>query len=182
MASLIPSITATGMIGVGVPKYALAIATGISIWIPQVKVITADTGTLGVGAGTPTPIILPIPVLYGNLVAGMLSQGLAGVLMPAMMAGLANGLAGAFFQAVTSTIHPVVGAGGGVATFRALPATPSMLLGFASAGLVGDGPIKKARAVGMALDRTFASLVLPIGIVGPPSVSPSAGAGVGNII
>lgn len=182
MTTLIPSLAASGMLGIGVPKYALGIATGISIWLPQVKILTVDTGTAGVGAGTPTPIIIPVPVLYANLVAGMTSQGLAGPLMPAMMLGLANGLTASFAQGVTSTLHPTVGVGGGVATFRATPATSSILAGFASAGLLGDGPAKKARAIGSALDRTFASLILPIAIVGPPSIAPSAGTGVGNII
>lgn len=182
MGVLIPNLVSSGMIGTGVPKYAQAIATGLSIWVPQVKILTVDTGTLGVGLGVPVPLIVPVPVLYANLVSSMIAQGLAGPLMPALMAGLATGLASSFGQMVTQTNHPTVGLGGGVATFRATPATPSMLLGFSSVGMSGSGPTKKARALGSALDRIFASLIMPVGIVGPPSIAPSGGAGFGNIV
>lgn len=182
MSVLVPSLISAGMVGTGVSKYALGVSTGLQIWVPQVKILTVDVGTLGVGVGTPIPIIVPTPTLYANLVASMVAQGLAGPLMPALMLGLANGLTASFAQMLTQTVHPSVGVGSSVATFKAPPAVTSMLLGFSAAGMVGDGPTKKARSLGQALDQTLASLFLPIGIVGPPSIAPSGGAGFGNII
>ena len=95
--------------------------------------------------------------------------------------GLANALTQVFAQMVLNTTHPSVGAGGGAAKFLAPPAAPSILQGFQQAGMKGGATDKKAKALGRALDMTFAVLVMPVGIVGPPSISPGAGSGFGGI-
>jgi hypothetical protein len=182
MGALIPNLISVGMIGTGLPKYARGVALGLQQWIPKVRVNTIDTGTAGAGKNVPLPLVVPQPVLYLNLVAGMTAQKQIGVLMPAMAAGLANGLVICFAQTLVSTTHPSVGTGGGVAKFSAPPAAQSMISGFAQAGMVGDQATKKAKAIGGALDRTFAILVMPIAIVGPPSPAPSAGSGFGSLI
>jgi hypothetical protein len=53
-----------------------------------------------------------------------------------------------------------------------------MVAGFKSVGMVGLYTDRKALALGMALDTTFATLVEPVAIVG--SASPTAGSGVGT--
>lgn len=182
MGVLIPNFFSVAMIGTGVPKYARGVALGLQQWVPQVRVTTADTGTAGVGKNVPLPLVVPQQVLYGNLLAGMVAQKQVGVFMPQFIAGLANGLVQCFAQVVISTTHPSVGVGGGVAKFSAPPAAQSMISGFAQAGMVGDQAIKKACALATGLDRTFAILVMSIVIAGPPSPSPSAGSGFGNLI
>ena len=180
--ALMPNLLATGHLGLDTPKLAIAIATGVATWVPQIVVQTIDAGTLGVGKGVPIPLIIPQPILYGALLAGDASFGLLGILTPIMTLGIANGLVLGFLQMLTNTVHAGVGVGSGVARFIAPPAGPTMVGGFASAGMIGEDAAKKANAIGQGLDTTFASLVLPVVIVGAPTPAGGAGVGVGNII
>ena len=182
VGALIPNLVSTGMIGTGVPKYALGVALGLSNWIPKVRIQTVDAGTLGVGKSAPIPLIVPQPLLYTNLMIGAASQGLLGVFLPVFTVGLANGLVLSFAQMLINTTHPSVGAGAAVAKFLAPPAAMSMLQGFKQAGMNGNASDKKAKAIGRALDMTFAVLVMPVVIVGPPSISPGAGSGFGGLV
>lgn len=182
MGSVIPNLVSTGMIGTGVPQYARGVALGLSQWIPLVKVTTVDAGTAGVGKNVPLPLVVPNPLLQGNLLAGMASQGLVGLMMPLFITGLTNGLVISFAQMLVVTTHPSVGVGAGVAKLVAPPAAASIISGFAQAGMKGDATIRKALALASGLDGTFASLVLPVAIVGPPSPIGSAGSGFGNIL
>jgi len=179
---LFPNMASTGNIGGGVAKFASGVAGGLAVWIPKIQVITIDSGSLGVGSGGPMPLVVPSPLLYANLLTGSASFGILGPMDPLLELGLANGLMAAFTGMLVKTTHPGVGVGAATAKFQAPPAIPDMIAGFSAAGLVGDGPVKKASAVGMALDITFASLVMPVPIVGAPSPSGGAGAGFGQII
>lgn len=181
MGALIPNLISVAMIGTGLPKYARGVALGLQQWIPKIRVNTVDVGTAGAGKSAPVPLIVPQPILYANIIGGMVSQKQAGVLMPALALGLANGLVLCFGQTVINTTHPSVGAGGGVAKFFAPPAAQSMISGFQQAGMTGDQATKKAKALATGLDLTFAILVMPVAIVGPPSPSPSAGSGFGGL-
>jgi hypothetical protein len=182
MGAVLPNLVSVAMIGTGTPKYSKGVALGVSYWIPKVKVNTVDVGTAGAGKNVPLPLVVPPQLLYANILVGMTANGLAGILMPVFALGLANGLAMAFAQMLVSTNHPTVGVGAGVAKFSGPPAYSSILQGFKDAGMDGDKLPKKAKALGMALDVTFASLLLPVAIVGPPSISPGGGSGFGSII
>lgn len=180
--TLAANLAATSMIGTGVPKYCAGVVTGLTIWVPQINVSTNDVGSTGTGTNIPLPVTLATPVLLANLLTGMTSQGLIGVMMPPFISGLANGLTAVFLQALVSTQHVGVGSGSGVARFTAPPAFPSIAAGFASAGMVGPVATRKAQALGIGLDRTFASLLLPVAIVGSASPSATTGVGFGKII
>lgn len=182
MTSLLPSLAASSMLGSDVPKYAYGVALGVTIWVPQIQVTTVDVGTVGTGTNIPQPLTVPSPILYGNLVAAMSSRNLIGMYMPAFMLGLANGLSGAFAQMLIKTQHAGVGVGSGVARFMAPPAVTSVFQGFSMAGLAGLDSPRKAAALGQALDMTFASLVIPVTIVGAAYATPSVGVGAGKII
>jgi hypothetical protein len=179
---LVPNLVATSLIGTGVPTYANAVAQGLVTWIPQVTVQTQDVGTGGSGKNVPLPLLVPQPLLIVNITSGMSSQELLGVMAPLLILGLSNGLALAFLQMLVNTTHVGVGTGAGVATFRAPPATPSMIRGFKSAGMKGPATERKAAALGQALDQTFASLLLPVVIVGSVTPSAATGRGSGKII
>jgi len=182
IGAIVPSLVSCACIGVGTPKYANGVAQGLVRWIPLVKVTTVDGGTAGVGTNVPLPLIVPTPLLYANLLSGMLSQGFHGIMMPAFVSGLSTGLAISFFQMLIKTNHPVVGIGSGVARMQAPPAFAAISAGFSAAGMTGPGSVRAARALASGLDRTFASLLIPIAIVGPPSVSPGVGVGFGSIL
>jgi hypothetical protein len=165
-------------IGTGMPKLAMGVAIGVCQYLTvQAKVVTVDAGTLGVGTSI-MPLIVPPPLLQGGLYSGFSSMGILGPMAPLTITGLTNGLCtGWLALALLQTNHPGIGTGAGVAKIVAPTAVPSMIFGFTSIGMVGDGPVKLATAVGIALDITFSAFVEPIPIVG--SASPVGGAGVG---
>lgn len=182
VGALMPNLLSTGHLGLDTPKLATGIATGVATWIPQIVIQTVDSGSLGAGKGVPIPLVVPQPALYGALVAGDAAFGLLGILTPLMTLGIANGLVLGFAQMLLNTVHAGIGVGAGVATFRAPPAGPVMVAGFQASGMNGEDAVKKANAIGMGLDTTFASLVLPVSIVGSASPAGGASTGVGNII
>lgn len=170
------------MLGVGVPRFARGLGVGLATWTPTIVINTTDAGTAGAGKGVPIPILIPQPLLYGNLLAGMSTQGLIGVLAPAFILGLSNGLVALYLQAFTNTVHAGVGLGAGVATFRPPPAFSSIKAGFDSVGMRGDAATKMARAISQGLEQTFKTIFLPQPIVGPPSPAGASGRGFGSIL
>lgn len=180
--TLTANLLATALVGKDTPKLANGVATGLMYWVPTIRATSIDTGSVGVGVGTPIPLVVPQPVLLGFLLANIPPAGFTGLFAPSLILGLANGLALTFLQMLVSTIHPGIGSGAGVVTFRAPPAAIPMVAGFASAGLVGESSPKLAAAIGRALDASFATLVLPIAIVGSASPVPGVGAGTGSLV
>jgi hypothetical protein len=180
-AVLIPNLVGAGMLGTGLPQYALGVSNGVVLYNLQLKVITVDAGTLGAGVGL-LPLLVPQPLLLSGLFAGFAAQALIGPMAPPLAIGLANGLSLGLVQGLVTTVHPTVGVGACVARFVGPSAVPSMIAGFASAGMVGPGATKKASAIGIALDIVFQAFTLPIPIVGPPSILPGGGAGFGTVV
>lgn len=181
-SALYPNLISVGLLGYDTPKLARGIANGVAQWISLVKVNTTDAGSAGTGSNIPLPLTVANPILLANLISGMASQGLSGVFVPPYLLGLTNGLCTAFLQMFIKTTHTGVGTGAGVAKFTAPPARTSMVNGFASAGLKGDSAVRKASAIAQGLDLTFASLVLPVAIVGTASPSAATGVGTGSIV
>lgn len=176
------NLSGVSLLGVSSPQLARGIAIGVALWTPKIIVATVDSGTLGAGKGTPTPIILAPTVLRLNLTTGFSAQGLLGVYSPIMVTGLTNGFVQVYAMAITNTAHSGVGAGAGVATFQPPPATPDFRVGLSSVGLNGIDSTRLAAALALGLETTFRSLVLPQPIVGPASPLPGAGTGFGNIL
>jgi hypothetical protein len=189
MALTIPGATAaiaaglvTGLlIGPGAIKLATGIATGLCTWIPGVPVITADTGTAGVGVGV-IPLVIAPPLLFGGLTAGFAAQAIIGPMAPLTVTGITTGLVQACALAQVISQHPGVGSGACTVTFGPYSAIPSMILGFAAVGMVTPGSIMMATAIGLGLDICFSSLSLPSPIAGPSGPSPAAGVGFGVIV
>lgn len=175
---LVPNLISVGNIGTGVPKLAMGIAIGVTQFLTlQSKVTTVDAGSLGVGTSI-MPLIVPSPLLQGGLFSGFSSMGILGPMAPLTILGITNGLVtGWLALALLQTNHPGIGVGAGVARIVGPSAVPAMLLGFSAMGMIGDGPVKMATAIGLALDITFASFFQPVPIVG--SASPAGGAGIG---
>jgi hypothetical protein len=125
---------------------------------------------------------MPQPVLLAGMLAGYAATGTIGVMAVPNATGVATGLALAFLQALVIIQHPSVGVGAGVAKFIATTGVPTMIAGFAAAGMVGVGSVKMATAIGIGLTIAFNSFVLPVPIVGSPSPAPGAGVGAGKIV
>jgi hypothetical protein len=180
---LAPNLIGTGNVGPGVPMFSLGIAIGVCQYLAIAKVVTVDVGTLGVGTSI-FPLIVPSPLLLTSLTSGFASAGLMGILAPKVILGIATGLTtGWLALALLQTNHPSVGVGTGVARVIGPSAVPTMISGFAAAGMVGDGPSRMARAIGSGLDMTFASfLQIGIPIVGSASPVPGGGVGFGTVI
>lgn len=179
---LLPNLLSVGMLGTETPRLSRGIANGLTQWVPQIKVSTNDLGSAGSGKNAPLPLIVANPILLANLTTGMAAQGLLGVFVPPYLLGLTNGLCSSFLQMMVSTTHTGVGSGAGVAKFTAPPARTSMIQGFSSAGLLGEYFSRKASAIAQGLDITFASLLLPVAIVGSVSPYPATGVGSGSIV
>jgi hypothetical protein len=182
MATIIPNLASTSMLGVGVPKLARGLGIGLSSWTPTIAINTTDAGTVGTGKGVPIPILIAQPILYTNLLAGMVAQRLVGVLAPAFILGLSNGLVALYAQGFTNTVHVGVGTGAGLATFRAPPAFPAISAGFTAVGMTHDTGTRLAHALSYGLRRTFDTLVLPQPIVGPSAPFAGSGRGSGTIV
>jgi len=179
---LIPALVTSGMIGTAVPQFATGVATGATLFLQSASVSTIDAGTLGVGAGT-IPLLVPQPLLLANMLAGMGAAGILGPMAPLMALGLANGLSIGFLTGLLVTVHPTVGVGAGVArVVGSGSAVPSMIAGFTAAGMTGSGAVKKATAIGIALDITFGVFVIPTPIAGAPAPASGAGVGFGKIV
>jgi len=182
-AFLAPNLLSTGNIGMGMPKFAMGVAVGVCQYLTvQAKVVTVDAGVLGVGTSIMPLLVLP-PLLQGGLYAGFSSMGILGPMAPLLITGLTNGLiTGWTALALLQTNHPGIGVGAGVARIVGPTAVPAMIAGFASMGMLGDGPIKTATAIGIGLDITFAGFFEPVPIVGTGSPVGGAGVGFGSVI
>jgi len=179
-APLLASLVSFGHLGTHTPTLAQGIAQGVVTWALSVTVTTVDVGTAGAGVGLlPLP---PPPTLLATMQAGFLGQGIVGIFAPLTANAIASGLTAGFPQALITTTHPTVGAGTAVATFTAAPAVTFLLAGFASVGWTGAALPQLASAIGFALDTAFASHVVPIPIVGPPSPVASGGFGFGSLL
>lgn len=181
---LTPNMVSMGNVGTGVPKLALGIAIGVCQFLTaQSTVMTVDVGTLGVGTSI-IPLIVPSPLVLSSLTSAFASVGILGIMAPKLLSGLATGLTTGWLSlALLQTNHPSVGVGTGVARVVGPSAVPAMIAGFSTAGMVGDGPTKIARAIGIGLDMVFASFVqLGVPIVGVPAPTGSSGVGFGTVI
>ncbi len=178
---LVPALISAAQVGIAVPQYALGVATGVTIFAQQSSVTSTDTGTLGAGTTT-VPLVVPQPLLLASILTGFAATGTVGVMAPIHAVGLATGLSVGFLQGLVVMTHPGVGVGAGVAKVLGVGAVPAMLAGFSAAGMVGVGAVKMATAIGIALTLTFATFVMPIPIVGPPSIVPGSGVGIGKIV
>jgi len=175
-------LLSTGHLGPGVVKLAAGVAAGCSLWLAGgAKPISVDAGAVGTGIGT-IPLVVPPPLLLAGLTAGFAAQGIIGPFAPLTILGLSTGLATAFPQALILTNHPGVGVGTGIVTIKGSSAVPFMIQGFATAGMVTPGSIRKATAIGIGLDTAFAGFVIPTPILGGGGPVPSAGAGFGQIV
>ena len=179
--TLLPALAGAGMLGISVPQLATAVATGIAQWNPQIKIISVDVGTLGVGTGT-GPVILPPPTLLSALLSAFTAGDISGTMAVPLATGLSIGIATGYASGLIMTINTGVGVGSGVAKFIPPPAVPSMVSGFAAAGLTGTSAVQLATAIGIALPIAFAPLVGTVVIVGSASPLPGAGSGIGQIV
>ncbi len=175
------SLLSSGMIGTATPKFASGVSLGLTTWAHQLVVNTVDVGVVGVGKGF-LPFLIPTPMLLTALLVSYAANGQLGVMAPLEATGLATGISLGLAQGALVTTHPTVGTGAGVARISGPPAFSSLMQGFSSVGITGSGASAKANAISSALMVVLQTLVLPIPIVGPGSITPSSGSGSGNIL
>ena len=180
-ASIVAGLASSGLTGPSAIQLAQGVGLGVFTWAQFLVVNTVDVGVRGVGVGV-TPFFIPPPVLMANLTGFYASNGQAGPTAPLEVVGLSNGLSIGLALGTLQTQHPQVGIGSGVAYVAGPPALPFLLAGFASSGIIGPLAPAKANAISMALLTSLATLLVPIIIVGTPSLSPSAGIGQGKVI
>ena len=179
-ASIYPSLLGVGCLGIGTPKLALGVALGLAAWSRAVRVPITAAGVVGTGI-VAMPLLVPSPLLLPALLGAFTSAGMLGIFTPVFAVGLSQGIAAALLPGIITAAVPGVGSGAGVATFRGT-AVPFMIQGFASAGLVGPGAVKEARAIGQGLDTFFAGFSMPVIVVGPSGPGPGAATVTGQIL
>jgi hypothetical protein len=181
-ATIAAALVSTGHIGPSVPQFANGVASGVFAYLTGiVKPITVDSGVVGVGVGA-TPLLVPTPLITAGLTQGFAAMGIVGPFAPLTILGLSIGLTTGFAQGLITTAHTTVGVGAGVVRFQGGSAIPAMIAGFATAGMVGPGSVKKATAIGIALDTTFAAYTTVTPIAGGAGPAPSVGVGFGSVV
>lgn len=175
--AMLPGLKGVGLNGQLTQQMAGVLATGLTKWVQQIVVQTTDQGRGGKSKCVRTPLAIRASVLFFNLLLADGAGSIFGGASARMTRGTANGLAAAFSKMRLNTHHPNVGSGTGRATFQAPPAGPFLIRGLTAIGLAVKG-----KSIGLGLDRTFASLVIPVSIVGAAEPYPGAGAGTGSII
>lgn len=180
---LAPNLASVSHIGAGMPQFAQGVSNGVVTYITvALKVITSGAGVAGTGA-TIIPLIVPPPLLQGALLSSFASMKISGPMSPLTATGLTNGITqGLAALGLVTATWPNVGVGAGVAKFVGPSAVPLMVAGFASAAMTNTGSIQMATAIGIALDTVFQSFIMPVPIVGSPSIVPSAGVGFGVVV
>lgn len=169
------SLLSTGLKGERTPELGMKVASGLVLWVSSIEVKTTDRGFRGEGNGSQA-LAVPQFTLFQNLLEAASAQGMKGSYMPPLMLGFANGLAEAFARMLVRTRHPTVGRGSASAKFSAPPAGDPLSVGFGT-----EAPVGIAAVIGAGLDKTFASLVVPISIVGSASFASASGTGAGKI-
>jgi len=180
---LAPNLASVAHIGTGMPQFAQGVSNGVVAYIAgALKVITTGAGVMGSGV-TIIPLLVPPPLFQAALLSSFASMKIIGPMSPLTATGLANGIAsGLASLALVTATWPNVGVGAGVAKFVGPSAIPFMVAGFASAAMTNTGSIQMATAIGIALDTVFQSFIMPVPIVGSPSIVPSAGVGFGVVV
>jgi hypothetical protein len=128
------------------------------------------------------PFFIPTPLLTTNLLVAYAANGHLGPMAPLEAVGIGNGISLGAVQGLIQTVNPTVGVGLGVGKISGPPAFSSLMQGFSSVGIKGQGASQKANAISIALMVTLTAMVYPIPIVGAGSILPSAGVGTGKII
>ena len=180
-AAITVGLLGGAMLGPATPKLALGIGTGLMIWVPQLTVLTTDTGAIGAGVSA-APFLIPPPLLIGNMVLAYIANGQLGPMAPLEAVGLGLGLATGFAQGLMISVHAGCGSGVGLARVLGPPAFSSLMQGFASADIKGTGAVQKANAISTALQLTLQAFGAPVPIAGAPGPSPGGGVGIGKIV
>jgi len=181
------SLLAVGCKGSESEKLARASANAyVKFMTTIVKVISVDSGLLSVGKGT-GKILGPLPALYlATCTALAPAKGIKGIFGPltAGAVGLGCGLH-TLAAGTTETNHPVVGPGVGIGTLTgATPGAffPILISEFASAGLAGPLVPNFCQAISQGIAPNVVAAIVPIVIIGPGSISPGAGPGLGSVL
>ena len=164
-------------------QMSAGLSAGLSQYVSSaITVISIDVGTLGAGTGIGAGIIIPSSTILGTLTAMMVGNGITGTFAAPLSNAASNGISVSFAGAILNTVNPSVGVGAGKIQIIPLGLGGGIFAGaFAAAGMTGMMAPALGNAVGLALDSVISSAVGIIAIVGPPSIIPSSGSGLGKI-
>lgn len=177
-------LAAQGNLGVSAPRLALGLSRGLSNYAgTSLRVLSADVGTLGVGAGTGAGMFMPQPAAVSAMIASFQSHSISGVASIPNAIAIAQGMCACLAQSTIQTVSPSVGSGTGTATL--LPGADAVSIfiqAFLTSGLQGIQSANIASAVAQGFNAVAPLCKSPIAIVGAPNVSPSSGSGFGKLI
>lgn len=179
------ALLSAGLVGVSSNQLALGLTNALCVYgKTAMNVTTVDVGTVGVGKGTGFGVFLVQPAFATTLAGFLPANGIAGLSMPQIVAGVSVGYTAALATAVINTIHPSVGAGSG--KLQILPntvvAVGIFMEAFLSSGMTGLMLAPLSVALANSLDIALASAVGVVTITGPSASAPSSGLGTGKLI
>jgi len=172
-------MSAAGIGGAGIAQMSLAVGNGMTLALRAVTIVSADVGTVGVGAGTGIPFLEP-NVAVSLFGVSLASSGIIGPSSAQLASAYGSSLSLIVSTATSFTVHPAVGVGAGVIT--AIPSGTAVSIftsTLAAAGMVGSSVTNLAAALGTAFEMCVPVITGPIAIVGPPSIVPISGVGTG---
>jgi hypothetical protein len=178
------ALASHGLVGSGSVQLATGCANGLQLYMSGAgcTIISIDAGTLGAGTGIGAGIILAEPLLSGIMSSMFLGFLLGGPFSPVTADAISFGVCMSLATAVISTINAGVGVGAG--KVQCIPNGTGGLVftgAFLATGMTGSMVPSLGQAVGGALDASIASALGVVAIVGPPSILPGAGIGVGTV-
>lgn len=194
MALLPPAVTAlvaanlagVGVIGISQAQLSLGIGIGFAGYMVSAPVVTtADVGTLGAGAGLGFGLVLAPPALLSALQSSFTANGINGPSRQQIVTALSLAIPQALLTAQIVTADAGVGVGTGtVVSVLPVPAVsiPMMIAAFIGSGMIGTASARMATAIAQGIDQALPSGKGQTVIVGPPSIVPGGGAGIGKIL
>jgi hypothetical protein len=178
------ALASHGLIGSNTIQLATGCANGLQLYMSGIgcTTISIDVGTLGAGTGIGFGIILAQPLLSVNMVSTFLGFLLGGPFSPITADAISLGICSSLAIASISTFNAGVGVGAGVV--KCIPQGVGGTVftsAFLASGMSGSMVPSLGQAVGGALDASIASALGAVVIVGPPSILPGGGIGIGQV-
>lgn len=176
------SLVANAIAGISSPQMASGLAIGLEIYASSgLKAGTINVGTLGVGSGLGQGFFVSPAAFSAAFSASFAAFGILGVMAPMKINALSIAFSQCFSRASIVTISPTVGVGSGVVTAITNPAASlsAFATGMSAAGMHGVSMVQLVSAVSVGLDQGLLSGIGSVAIVGPPSIAPGSGPGIG---
>lgn len=183
---IVSNFAASDINGTGSVPLANAIATGIVSYLTSAPAIvqTIDVGTAGAGSGLGIGVEGVVPTeVAGAILGNLAAASIVGSATAPMVTAICNALSDTLATATVTTVNIGVGVGTGVGFLIGLDPgqLASQMIGLAPGfGLNGTAVTPMFTGIANGITDTLnGTTIVNVVIVGPPSIVPSGGTGIG---